>query len=473
MSDNKKINNILNKSIDIKDIEPIIYKTFAILIFLLPIIPEFLNVGVYSLKYTIFNFFTIATVTFIAFFYLYKLYYKTDERNFIKILKDVNIKLSFLDIIIILYFLLVILSCLFTKYGILNSFLGTNGRGEGVLTIFSYLATFYIFQKGFKYIKDLYKIAIFGAIVVSIYSIIQANLPNGYSQPFTTLHLQNVATGTMRSQNFLSSYVCIFLPTLCYIFIATKKYITLIPISLLFTTLIFSKTLGGYITCICIFLLIAIFSIIYYRQKKSIIKRILILTILFLVLFSTITIFKGNLYFNELKESKNEMEKLVNGDNTFGTLRMAIWEKVFMAISNNMILGVGPDSLQNELQKYDIYLTNGDNDILNKYILDKSHCEFLQIAVTTGLPSLILYLTLLVIICLKLFIMILLNLKKNLKEYKTIDKKQIFITAIFISIISYLMQSAINISVVQVAPIFWAILGMGSKISEEYKNNAL
>ena len=91
MSDNKKINNILNKSIDIKDIEPIIYKTFAILIFLLPIIPEFLNVGVYSLKYTIFNFFTIATVTFIAFFYLYKLYYKTDERNFIKIFQK-NVK---------------------------------------------------------------------------------------------------------------------------------------------------------------------------------------------------------------------------------------------------------------------------------------------------------------------------------------------------------------------------------------------
>ena len=42
---------------------------------------------------------------------------------------------------------------------------------------------------------------------------------------------------------------------------------------------------------------------------------------------------------------------------------------------------------------------------------------------------------------------------------------------VLVSILSYLMQSMINISVVQVAPAFWAIAGIGAGITLEEKYN--
>ena len=261
------INSVINKSVDLKNVEKIIYRTFFIIIFSLPLIPEITHFGIYSLKYMLFNFFTIATLLVFLFISFLKIYDRNNQKSILDSLKKSDIKLNLLDIFIFTYFILVIFSSVLTKFGFINTFLGNNGRGEGVLTIFCYIATFYLFKNGVKYIGNMWKFAIFNVIIVSLYSIIQANFPQGFGEPFSPVHLTNVATGTMKNQNFLSSYVCIFLPTFMYIFIVSKKKLILIPTAMLFSTLIFSKTLGGYLTVICMFFIIVLSTLIFYKPR--------------------------------------------------------------------------------------------------------------------------------------------------------------------------------------------------------------
>lgn len=61
-----------------------------------------------------------------------------------------------------------------------------------------------------------------------------------------------------------------------------------------------------------------------------------------------------------------------------------------MVIDNHMRLGVGSDSLANELEQR-VYRNDDPMDILNRNRVDKEHSEPVHIAVTTGVPSAILY----------------------------------------------------------------------------------
>lgn len=469
---NKKIE--LKSEVNIETVKSYIFKVFAILIFLLPAIPEITGYGIYSLKCTLFNLITFITTILVLGISIYEKF--VNKKN--NISYKTNIKPNIFEIFLGIYFLFVILSCIFTKYGIINCIFGANGRGEGVLTIFSYIVTLIIFSREFKHIKDTLIFAVIGAVIVCIYSFIQVNLPNGYSLPFAPQTLVHVSTGTMRNQNFLSSYIIIFLPMFCYYFLANdfrKKcklnILTLIFIAMLFSTLLFSKTLGGYITFIFMFLVICTFCAITLKDKKYVFKKEIILSILFILIFFITNTLIDSSFAQELKASKTEINKIATQDETFGSHRFQIWEKALMVTKNNLLFGTGPDSLDNELSNLDIYLTKGENDILHIYRIDKAHFEFLHIAATTGILSLIAYLLTIIPICFILLVKVLKRHNKTMLKDENENEKnsRIFITMIFIGIISYLMQGMINISVVQVAPLFWSILGIGVNIIEEKK----
>ena len=52
-------------------------------------------------------------------------------------------------------------------------------------------------------------------------------------------------------------------------------------------------------------------------------------------------------------------------------------------------------------------------------------------------------------------------------EDETLQKDRIFTTMVFLSLVSYIGQALGNISVVQVAPIFWLMFGMGAGLTLE------
>ena len=81
----------------------------------------------------------------------------------------------------------------------------------------------------------------------------------------------------------------------------------------------------------------------------------------------------------------------------------------------------------------------------------------------TGIPSAIIYIVFVGIIGIRLLILV---VKKTVK-YGINSKEVIYVSMLLIAFAGYLMQSIINISVVQVAPIYWAILGTASAVIEE------
>jgi len=77
--------------------------------------------------------------------------------------------------------------------------------------------------------------------------------------------------------------------------------------------------------------------------------------------------------------------------------------------------------------------------------VDKAHNEFLHIAVSSGIPSLVAYL-------LFILLVIIYYLKSHTDSTLTIP--------LFTAVMGYLAQAFFNISVVSVAFIFWAYLGL-------------
>jgi len=90
-------------------------------------------------------------------------------------------------------------------------------------------------------------------------------------------------------------------------------------------------------------------------------------------------------------------------------------------------------------------------------VVDKSHNEYLEYAVSNGIFSLLLYSIFLGAILIMLF--------KNRRNY--ISK------ILFLTILGYMFQGFFNISVIMVAPIFWILLGASIKLMEETNKKIL
>ena len=439
------IKNKLTKEITNEDAKKIIYNVFAYMLFTIPLIPEVIGFGVYSLKNTLFNILVIFTAI-LLFIFSYK-----DK-----------VKLNIFEKIIGIYLVLVTVSCFLTKYGVVNTILGLNGRGEGLITIYSYVITFIIFLRGYDKMKNSLRYGIVIASILSIYGLLQALLPSGTNLYIVPDITGLYAKGTMKNPNMFSSYICIFLPMLSYCYISGKKNLSIISACLMCGALIVSKTLGGYLTCLGMLFVIIIYSVITSKEKRKSVLRCLILSLLFILIFIGLDFLKEGAYSNEAKATRVEIEKLKENDKTFGTGRLEIWKKGLKIIKNYPMFGVGLDNMAIEFEtNLEKYIDNEDTDILYKYRVDKAHMEYLQVALSTGVPSLIVYLVFHAVIIFSLLKVVLNNKEKE---------ENIVNTMILIAILSYIIQSLANFSVVQVAPCIWAILGMGANITLKKEN---
>ena len=114
-----------------------------------------------------------------------------------------------------------------------------------------------------------------------------------------------------------------------------------------------------------------------------------------------------------------------------GSGRLEIWENSLPLVKKYWLIGCGLDNFK------DVYPNWGEV----KY--DKAHNVYLQISITNGLPALIIYLILLFIAFLK-----------------GIKHKNEFLTPIYMAFIGYSIQAFFNISVIDVAPYYFIMLGM-------------
>ena len=125
-------------------------------------------------------------------------------------------------------------------------------------------------------------------------------------------------------------------------------------------------------------------------------------------------------------------------------------ERSLIAIKEQPLLGVGPDMFAKfQMANEDLVVDS----------IDRSYNEYLYIAATRGIPSLIVYLALLGATIFRLI--------KDVKQF-TEDREKWFRPALLTAVIAYSVQAYFSVSAVTVAPFFWLLLGMSwSKFNDE------
>ncbi len=139
-----------------------------------------------------------------------------------------------------------------------------------------------------------------------------------------------------------------------------------------------------------------------------------------------------------------------NGKEKLFTVRGYIWSRSLPLLKNAVILGYGPDTFAINFPQQDfIGKLYGYDDMW--HIVDKPHNMYLQVALDSGILSLVAYLGILIITIFTSFKSSWKNKEKQWSKYMTLS--------ILSSIVAYLMTGIINDNRVSVAPMFYLMLG--------------
>lgn len=159
----------------------------------------------------------------------------------------------------------------------------------------------------------------------------------------------------------------------------------------------------------------------------------------------------------EVKDITKPSALNVKGFERAGSARIYIWSRTVPMLKNTVILGSGPDTFAIEFPQDD-YIGKINAYGTTNMIVDKPHNIYLQIAVNTGIMSLLAFLAIIIVyIAAGAKTYLAGNNGSNIATYGT---------AIFVGICSYLVTGLFNDSVLGVSPIFWVLLGAGFACSK-------
>lgn len=158
----------------------------------------------------------------------------------------------------------------------------------------------------------------------------------------------------------------------------------------------------------------------------------------------------------------NAKSALFTNYDKIGSSRGYIWSRTIPLLKNHLLLGTGADTFS---------LVYPQNDYIGRYhngyissLITRPHNMYLQIAVQTGVLSLIAFLAFYAMYfmsCIKLYY------NNNFNSYYT----QVG-AAIFVGTIGYMVSGLFNDSTITVSPIFWAMMGIGLAINFKVNINS-
>jgi len=376
---------------------------------------------------------------------------------YIKDIKDKKRKLNIFDYLFYILVFAGIISVLFSINKNISIF-GKELRHEGFLSVLSYYLLFINWKvngtkkDAIKFIKLLTIIGIVNALF-SLFQIYVPYNPNEIFDPILRYEIDvSMASGLCGNPNFFGSLIVTVISMVICDFLIKKDTDKLdtLKIILLFVALINSQSSGPFLA----FIVIIIFLIIFLFVRHNLIfKRLLILIIILLPTY--LCVIFVNKYIMKFQHCEFCIDGIKSSVDTGGTGRIKIWENSFEIAKNNFIVGVGFDNLylvypthDGKFEKEVIYNTVGDKvekEVISYYTkdVDNAHNVYLHMSVSNGMIMLIPYLTLLIFTFIK-------GVNSNNK-----------LTFVLLSgFITYSVQAFFNISVIQVAPIYYIIIGI-------------
>jgi O-antigen ligase len=345
------------------------------------------------------------------------------------------------DYLIVGYSLLVTLSTYLSIDRTL-SLIGRPLRWEGLAAIFCYMFIYLIASKYYTFSKKHLKYLIISSILIAIYGITQFY---GYEiikpEPRKINWIRH-SYSTIGNRNFLGSYLVLILPISMYYYISSKRLTYLVSSCILYSCLLCTLTRGAWIG----FGTLLLFFIYYIFRYKINTKYLIALLAAFIIATYTINATSNGDLLNRASKLKNDIAN-ISSDNS-GAGRIFIWRNALKLLPNKPILGSGPDTFG--IVFMDKFGDEVKTVLKSDLYFDKAHNEYLQQAITTGIPSMILYIS--------FGLTILIRAHKNIKNNK-------LLIPLFCSILGYAVQAFFNISVVMVAPVLWALLGITANLA--------
>lgn len=411
------------------NIEKIIYVLIILVMVLIPILK--LTTYIPGIEKFYFNYFEIKRVyvLWIAIFFMLIIY--------LYLIFSKKQKIGLIDILI---YILTILAFLSTKYALEfeTSFFGEMYRYDGLLTILSYYLLMLNAKsiKCEKYKKNIIKLFLLIGIFQSIYAIFQSYTHFSFIRRHS---IEYMAMGWCSNPNFFGSYMVMQLLLIGYIYIYDSKKIYLLIYMLFGIALYIAESTGPVISVV----FVLIFSIFVIPKKfKKILKLFIILLISFAFADWSLKYVQEHKYEEEIIPnydiSSEVSTVLTTPPENLGNGRLTIWKNSIPLVKKYWLIGCGLDNFKN------VYPNWGPIKV------DKAHNVYLQIAITNGIPALILFLGLLFIVFLK-----------------GIKYKNSFLVPVYMAFIGYSVQAFLNISVIDVAPYYFIIIGL---ILSECKN---
>lgn len=424
-----------------------IYYLFLLIVFFLPLI--FVRILEDSFSLPKISFLIIVLLIIIGFLLFEKIFKKKSFFFF----KNVP---WFLNLAIFLFILQSLLAVFFSINPEI-SFWGFSKRWEGFVTWLAYFTLFYLTV---YLIKSEQSDQINKAERIFLWIIIASCLSSFYAflqyfklDPFSWgTNFGERVFSSLANPNFLAGYMVMVLPLALYFYFSrknkNKSLIFILAALMIFSSILFSQSRGGFLALVgglIIFFILGGIKFFWQHKQKS-----LILIISFFILF----FFFGGSLSQRLKQTfipKTNLKKIENIENieSIGNSentqeRIYIWQKTLKIIKEYPLVGIGPDNLRLIFNNYERL---DDPSFHSFTIVDRVHNDFLEMAVSRGIPGLVFYLFILISF-IYLFC----------KNFKNQSQKLLF-ASLGASMTAYLIQNQFSFSIIALSSLFWILGG--------------
>ena len=171
----------------------------------------------------------------------------------------------------------------------------------------------------------------------------------------------------------------------------------------------------------------------------------------------------GTYYFYDWANKFVKMEKadsaiFTNHPQLFSG-RGYIWAKTIPLLKKYIFLGIGPDSFQMAFPQYDY--VDLAYEFAPNMLITRAHNMYLQIAVQTGVLSLICFLVFYGMYFVK-------SVKLYIKRKELLDEESYLFhigSGLFVASFGYMLSGIVNDSLPVTAPLFWSIVGIGIAVN--------
>ncbi len=326
---------------------------------------------------------------------------------------------------------------------------GITGRHEGLFSILYYFSIFFlstfIDSKYKKYI--IYSILFFGFIQV-IYALLQIYKVKSIFgiEVIRDYDMYKVwADGFISNPNFFGSYMLICLSYSIGFYMDSDKEMIHLIYQFLIIVFLIGLLISNTLSCFIGLFVVLLFLLVHSIKTKNYLKYMIVL-ILFLLTTTTISNMGKTTLIKDLHKMFFETKEIAKGhvEDSYGTKRMYIWKETLKIVPKNIVHGVGIDNFVRAFNDRILIHKYTKDGVVKYRVYDKVHNEYLQILITEGIFALISYL---------LFYgyIVFTGLKNSFTTKKVL---------LLLPIIGYLVQAFFNISVIEVAPIFFISLGL-------------